>query len=271
MDIIEKINDIPEGLNVTSSFDRNKINVAKIVHNDGSLEYIYLDENQNKSLKVMEGSRIEPIMLYGSDKIKFQRAIYYTYGTSGKGKSLIAFVYSIQYHKLYPHDRIFYVCATDINDDENFSELDYVKQLDPEKIYDINMPTDDERELIKRLSDSLFIFDDIDMLPVDKKKIYTRFQFKLIEVGRKYNINLLIITHINLGGHNTKMILNEIDQYFTFKDTLENNGYLLKYLKMKQEDINKIKTSSWVCVNNKYGLIITPQSIMYKKVLKNIK
>lgn len=260
MDIIEKINDIPHGFAVSKHFDRDKINVAKLVAPNGSVEYVYLADTDNKSVQALEGTRVEPIILY----YNIQRGIYYVTGPSGVGKSLIAYVYSIQFHKLFPDDKIYYVCSTDIKDDENFGELDYVKALDPEKMYSMNMPIDEERELIKKLSNSLFIFDDIDMLPKEKKAIYTRLQGKIVETGRKYNINCLIISHVTLGGPHTKMILNEINQYFCFNDNIMNNGYLLKYLKIKPERLEEIKTNSWACFNNKYNLIITPSGIEYK-------
>lgn len=260
MDILDKINNIPKGLSVSKKFILNHINIAKLFI-DENVQYVYLDDNENKNMQIThEDTRLEPIIPYKN----IQRSIWYITGRSGCGKSRIAYVLTIQYNKINPNNRIFYVCSTDIKDDENFGDLDFVKALDPEKMYSLDMDMDEERELIKKLSNSLFIFDDVDMLPKEKKKIYTRLQSKLVEVGRKYNITLCIISHITLGGHNTKMILNEVDLYFCFKDNIENNGYLLNYLKYKPEYLKSIKTTSWVCFNNKYNCIITPKSINFR-------
>lgn len=260
MDILDKINDIPKGLSVSKRLNLKNINIAKLFIND-NIQYVYLDNNDYKNMQITyDDTRFEPIIPYRN----IQRSIWYITGKSGCGKSRIAYVLTIQYNKIYPDNRVFYVCSTDIKDDENFGDLDFVKALDPEKMYSLDMEMDEEKELIKKLSNSLFIFDDIDMLPKEKKKIYTRLQSKLVEVGRKYGITLCIISHITLGGHNTRMILNEVDLYFCFKDNIENNGYLLKYLKYSPEYLKNIKTTSWVCFNNKYDCIITPKNINFK-------
>lgn len=256
MEILDEINDIPRGLAISDKLNLKKINIAE-ANIDNDLNFIYLDDNDSKSVKLLDDCKFKPIIPY----LNIQRFIIYITGKSGCGKSLIAYTLVLQYHTIFPNNKIYYICATDIKDDENFGNLEYIKQIDPEKFYGNDMSIEDERELMKTISNSIFIFDDIDMVPKDKKKLYTRLQSKLVECGRKYNISIIIISHITLGGQNTKMILNEIDMYFCFKNNLKNNGYLINYLKYEKEDLYKLDTSSWICFNNKYDCIITPKTI----------
>lgn len=259
MDILDDINNIPEGFNISDTFDIKKINVAQIKEGD-NLGFIYLDDNKKTVLKTGGETKLEPIIPYK----KIQRWICYITGKSGCGKSRISYVLANQYNMINPNNKLYYYCATSMQDDENFSTLDFVEEIDVCKFYSMDMSPDDDKEIIKHFSNSLWIFDDLDMLPPDKKKICTRWQNKLVEVGRKYNISIIINSHIVLGGHNTKMLLNEVDLYFTFKGNIKNNGLLKKYYKYTDEELEDIKTTSWVCFNNRYDLIITPQSIKFK-------
>lgn len=263
MDILDEINDIPEGFETSLKFDPKKINVAQIKEN-GKVGFMYLEDNGKTSLNMKGNTKLEPIIPY----YKIQRWIAYITGKSGRGKSRISYVLANQYNFINPENKVFYYCATDIKDDQNFADCDFVTEIDVCKFYSLNMEPDEERELIKHFSKSLWIFDDLDMLPIEKKRICTRWQNKLVEVGRKYNISICINSHITLGGHNTKMLLNEVDLYFTFKDNIVNNGLLKKYYGFKDEELEKIKTTSWLCINNRYDLIITPQSIKFRNPQK---
>lgn len=261
MDILEDINNIPEGLAVAEKFDAKKINIAKLITNDHH-SYVYLADNKAKAIQSKDKeTRMEPVIPYKN----IERGVYYITGKSGTGKSLIALrVIATQYHKLYPQRNIFYCCATDLADDENFEEVKFIKPLNPLKIYSLDMPHEEEKKMIKELlSNSLVIFDDLDMAPNDQKKIYSRLQGKLIEVGRKFKISVCIISHLATNAHNTKMILNEIDLYFTFKDGLESNRLLTHYKKYKPEKLAGIKSQNptWVCFNFRYNCVMTSHSL----------
>lgn len=263
MDILDDINNIPEGFKVENKLDLNKINVAQIKKDD-NVGFIQLEDNGKTTLKTSEDTKIEPIIPYK----KTQRWIAYITGRSGCGKSRISYVLACQYNFINPKNKIYYYCATDLKDDENFSHCPFVKEIDISKFYSLDMEPEEEKELIKALSNSLFIFDDLDMIPKEKKKICTQFQNKLVEVGRKYNISICINSHVTLGGHNTKILLREVDLYFTFKDNIINNGLLKRYYGFKDEELENIQTTSWICINNKYNLLIGPRFIKFRNSQK---
>lgn len=261
MDILEEINNIPEGIAIADKFNRDNINIAKLI-TDNHESYVYLKNTDKKNLQSKnKETRIEPIIPYKN----IERGVYYITGKSGTGKSLIALrVIAKQYHQLYPKRNIFYCCSTDLKDDQNFEEVKFIKPLNPLKIYSLDMEPEEEKQMIKEfLSNSLVIFDDLDMAPKKEKAIYSRLQGKLIEVGRKFQISVCIISHLATNAHNTKMILNEIDLYFTFRDGLESNRLLTHYKKYSPEKLAGIKSQhpTWVCFNWRIGCIITSHSL----------
>jgi hypothetical protein len=256
-ELLEDINNMPDGLSVSNKFNKKLINVAKVV-TDEKNSYIYLEDNDKTIIQSNDHNttRFEPIIPYNN----IQRWVCYIYGQSGNGKSVLASQLAIQYKTLNPKNKVFYMCSTDISCDQNFSKLDFVKTLDIDKIYSFDMSQDEERDMIKNLlSNSLIIFDDLDM--AKNKKLITALQFKLIEVGRKFGCSIIIITHVNCAGHTTKLILNELDLYFCFKSGLKNNRLLETYNGYKKEDLEKIKTNSWCLFNLRYNCLITPQEV----------
>jgi len=267
--ILEDINNIPDGLNISDVFDTRKINVAKILTGDAK-SFVYLDNNDNTLISTLQDDK--KTSSYddeeNDDKTRFElvipyrveRWVGYIYGKAGQGKSLLASQLALQYKILNPKNKVFYVCSTEMAHDRNWRELDFVKPINANDIYSLDMTQDDEREMIEKLlSNSLVVFDDLDM--AKNKKLITALQFKLIEVGRKYGVSVLIITHVNCGGHQTKMILNELDMYFCFKNGLKNNRLLETYNGYKKDDLERIKTKSWVCFNFRYNVIVTPHMV----------
>lgn len=259
LSLLEDINNVPEGIKLVDNFDIKKINIAKVITGDKT-SYVQLADTKDTTIntKNRRETLIEPIIPYKG----VERGVYYITGRSGCGKSLIALrLIATQYHKLYPENKVFYCCSTDLKDDVHFQEVPFIKQLDPLKIYSLNMEADDEKQMIKELlSNSLVIFDDLDMARPDHKKIYTRLEFKILEVGRKFSTSLCIISHLITGGHQTTMLLREIDLYFTFKDSLLSNRLLLHYKQYKPEYLEELKSkvSSWICFNWRLNCIITP-------------
>lgn len=255
--ILDEINNIPDGLNVTPRFSKKNINVAKIT-TEPNKAYVYLDDNKKEEVKTTsKDTRIEPLIAYKGD-----RNLIYITGPSGAGKSIIAAEFSKQYKVLNPDNKIFYCCSTDIKDDRTWGALPFVTPIDICKIYTEDMDTEDEREMIKKLfTNSMIVFDDLDMLPKGQKKIMTRFQGKIVEVGRKYEISTIIISHIVCGGVNTKMILNETSQYVTFKGMIKGNRMLKMYKGFSDTFLESIKTTSFVSFNFRYNCYITPQIV----------
>lgn len=260
MEILETINNHPEGINVSPKFNRNKITVAKIVTGD-KRAYAYLDEGDKRVIQSKSAeTRFEPMIAYKGD-----RNLIYITGPSGAGKSLIAAEFSGQYKALNPDNKVFYCCSTDLKDDRTWGELEFVSPLDVSKFYTMDMEQEDEREMIKTMfSNSLIVFDDLDMLPPAQKKLMTRFQGKVVEVGRKYDISIIIISHIICGGVNTKMVLNETSLYVTFKSMISGNRLLKHYKGFTDDQLQDHKklTTSYIAYNFRYNTIISPKNII---------
>lgn len=256
-ELLETINDIPDGLGINERFSRKKINVAAITTGN-ERGYISLEDNTNRKIETTgDGTRIEPLIAYKGD-----RNLIYITGPSGAGKSIIASEFAKQYRVLNPDNRVYYCCSTDIKDDRTWGALDFVKAIDIVKLYESGYDPEIEGKMIKDLfTNSLIVFDDLDTLPSAKKKIMTRFQGKIVETGRKYEISCIIISHIVCGGVNTKMILNETNIYITFKGMIRGNRFLKHYKGLTDEQLESIRTTSWVAFNWRYGLVITPQSL----------
>lgn len=255
LEILEKINDIPEGLSLTDKFLKSNYNIAKVITN-GHTGYVKLDDNNKKEIisKNMK-TRFEPIIPYKN----IERWNCMIYGASGKGKTVIAGEFAKQFHHL-TGGNVYYICSTPIQDDRTFSQLtDFVKQMDVHQFYNDKMTKDEQREMIKGLfSNSLTIFDDNDMA-TDAKAI-TAFRNIIIEVGRKYGANTLFISHKNCDGNNTKMLLKELHLYICFKNGLSANRLLTEYYSFDKDYLKDIKknTKSWVCFNFQYDKVITP-------------
>jgi hypothetical protein len=91
----------------------------------------------------------------------------------------------------------------------------------------------------------------------------TRFQGKIVEVGRKYEISCIIISHIVCGGVNTKMVLNECNLYLSFKGMIKGNRLLKHYKGFTDEDLieHSKYTSSFICYNFRHNTIITSKIV----------
>ena len=256
-DLLDKINNLPEGIKISKKFNKNEINIASINTQDEKA-YVSLADNDNTFVESKTDlTKFEPIIAYKGD-----RNLIYITGPSGAGKSIIAAEFAKQYKILNKDNKVFYCCSTDMKDDRTWGPLDFVTPINICSIYSLDMPEEDEKEMIKKLfSNSMIVFDDLDMMPPSMKKVMTRFQGKIVEVGRKYEISCIIISHIICGGVNTKMILNECNLYITFKSMLKNNRFLKHYKGFTDEQLATIKTPSWAAFNYRYGYIITPKTI----------
>lgn len=259
MDILETLNNQPEGLDVSTKFSRKETNIAKIVTGNKSA-YVYLANNSKKMIEsTSDATRFEPLIAYKGD-----RNLIYITGPSGAGKSIIAAEFAKQYISLNPTNKVFYCCSTDIRDDRTWGELEFVKQLDVNKFYSDELEQEEEREMIREMfANSMIVFDDLDMLPPAKKKIMTRFQGKIVEVGRKYEISCVIISHIICGGVNTKMVLNECNMYITWKSMIKGNRLLKHYKGFADDTLEEHwrMTKSWICYNFRLNCIIAPKII----------
>ena len=244
------------------SFNFSKIGKPLAVINGGKYnkKKISVSENCNvsddeyvkefTSFNIPDEGRFQQI----PDKAK-EREILYIVGPSGSGKTTYATNYIKEVQKLHK-DYPLYIFST-LTDDFN--------DLDPKRIR-IDRDLVDNPIDIKEIQNSICVFDDIDVLP-DKKirESLLGTLNQILEIGRHYNVFLIMTNHLATNGKDTKRILNECHSitFFPQAGSGRNLTYLLEnYAGLDKKDIKKIKTlkSRWTTVFKHY-----PQSILAEK------
>jgi predicted AAA+ superfamily ATPase len=188
------------------------------------------------------------------DKNK-EREILYIVGASGSGKSTYATAYIKEVQKIHK-DYPLYVFSTLTDDFE---------ELDPKRIR-IDKDLIDNPITIEELKNSICVFDDIDVLPDKKVReslIGTLNQ--ILEVGRHFNVFLIMTNHLATNGKDTKRILNECHSItiFPHSGSGRNITYLLEnYAGLDKKDILKIRKlkSRWATIFKHY-----PQCVLSEK------
>ncbi len=244
------------------SFNFNKIGrqVAKINNGKYNGCKVYLSEEaideKNEYVKEFNAFNIP-------DEGKFQqmpnknlnREVVYIVGPSGSGKTTYTTNYIKEIQKIRK-DYPVYIFSS-LNDD--YKELD-VKRVKIDKSL-VDNPISAEE-----LANSICVFDDVDVL--SDKKIRTSLLSTLdqvLEIGRHFNIYLIMTNHLASNGKDTRRILNECHTitYFPQAGGGGNLNYMLeKYggLNKKQiEAIKKLKTR-WATLYRHY-----PQFILTEK------
>lgn len=174
------------------------------------------------------------------------RFIIFLSAESGSGKTLMSFIFILQYMHHYKRRPVYYICNTKYTDDENLKSLK-LQQLDTENI--------DEYK-IEDFRDSLIVVDDTDFHP-DHKKIM-KFMNTVVECGRKFGISLIYSSHIH-SKLSESPIYKEVSLYCTFPNALINNRMIDNNLKIPEEMINNLKEEkhAFICFNKVYRSIIT--------------
>jgi len=267
-EILEKINNIPNKFTIEEKYDKDSYIVAKVVKNKDHA-FVKLDKKGKPFLKIdiddddndekIPEIRFEPWIPY---KI-IERLIIFIFGASGKGKTLIAGEIVKQYKELYK-GRVFYICSTKIEDDRTLKGISHlITQIDASKICNKKTTEEDMHEILSQgFKNSLVIFDDNDMNKNAKTSIFP-LRDHIIEKGRKYNISCCFISHKNCDSHNTRMLLNEISIYVTYKNKILKNRLLNTYYGFEDKFLKDVKnsTKSFAWFNFAYEKIVTPYYI----------
>lgn len=214
-----------------------------IVSRQGATKYINNDENSDIMRMEIDDDRYR---IEAHIPLKVQRIISILSGESGSGKTLLAYLQALQYKKYHPRNRMFYICSTSYQDDENMQKLP-LTQLDTENM-------DEYR--IEDFMNSLLIFDDTDYSG-DNKKIM-KFLNKATETGRKFGVSIIFCTHIH-SKLNASVVYKEAQLYTTFGNSLINNRMLENNLKIPKDIIEFLKSypHGYITFNNLYKACIT--------------
>jgi len=139
-----------------------------------------------------------------------KRSCIYINGPSGVGKSYFCNKYCELYSKLNPDNKVYLV--SHITDDPAFQEL-----VDKKIVIRINIDETDFSQVTKKeIKNSLFIFDDTDLLRGIRGDNLQYFKERLLEIGRHQNASLLITSHTFSNYQKTRRILNEITIFVLF-------------------------------------------------------
>ena len=193
----------------------------------------------------------------------------------GTGKGIFAAGIAEDYHKLNPTHKIYYVCSTSKNLDENMKNMKFVKDFDIGELNNFKIlnakPTDeitdenkDAGELLENYQNSLFIFDDVDELSKNVKQKINMLEKICISLGRKKGISICKISHYETNGHETRLMLKELDYYITMKDSAVQTNRLLK--NYRKTDLNQfLEEETYLIFNFKYGYCITNKRVFMLK------
>jgi hypothetical protein len=210
------------------------------------------------------------IILGKTDPLKFQhvpddtkeRDILYITGPSGSGKSTYTLNYLKEYRLKYKKRPIYVLSA--LKEDETLDKMPGLKRI----LVDDKMHTSPlEAELF---ADSCVVADDTDCIS-DKKireAVITLIN-QILEIGRHFNISLIMTNHLATSGKDTKRILNESHAitYFPFSGAAHGIKYLLEeYAGVSKKDALKAKKSGsrWVTVFKNYPMVIMTETMMFQ-------
>jgi hypothetical protein len=224
---------------------------------DKNKVYLSTEPNDNEYIKEFTNLELNNDSKFQQIPSDNNREILYIVGASGSGKTTYATNYIKELRKV-KKDIPLYIFST-LQDD--------YKELEPNRIKMdeglINDPIQAEE-----LKDSIVIFDDVDCISdknIKKSVWYTLTQ--CLEIGRHYNVYVVMTNHIACGGESTKKILNE-SYSITFFPQSGSSGNLMTLLKnhcgLSKKDIEKIKTlkTRWCTIYKHY-----PQCIMSERNL----
>ena len=223
-------------------------NIQLNLENNGDvIAIIKKDKKMAAVVSLGEGSKFgtNDLILKGDDElfqlipnVKKERSCRAIFGQAGSGKSFWCCEYIKEYIKLYPKRPIY--LFTTIT-----SEIGCLKEIKKIKIIELNESFANDDIPLEEFKQSLCLFDDVDNIRNKqlKKKLFQTLN-DCLQVGRKFEIEVLITFHIATAGNDTKIILNECNSVsFNYK-TFGNRAlkYLLDaYLGLDKKQIERIK------------------------------
>lgn len=205
------------------------------------------DKKKDATVSLGEGSKFgtDDLILEGEDEhfqlipnTKKERSCHAIFGQAGSGKSFWCCQYIKEYIKVHPK-RPVYLFTTITSD------IGCLKDIKKIKVVELNSGFANDDIPMEDLKQSLCLFDDIDNIRDKnlKKKLFQTLNDTL-QVGRKFEIDVLITFHVANAGNDTKIILNECNSISFNYRTFGNRAlkYLLDaYLGLDKKQIDRIK------------------------------
>ena len=192
--------------------------------------------------------------------------VYYICGPRGSGKTSLAVSIANVYNRMKPENRIFLFCET-ANSEQNqriFGTLENLHVIPLDETL-ITQPLD-----LEELRDSMVIFDDVETLGKveieefdGKKTKYRKYDLttiiqelkdKIIQNGRHFNMDVLILAHMLFSYTKSRKVLEELN-YLVFFNGATGATHVSRYLKnflgLDAKQIQKItkQSSRWTLVS----------------------
>jgi energy-coupling factor transporter ATP-binding protein EcfA2 len=189
-----------------------------------------------------------------------KREILYITGPSGSGKSTYTLNYLKQYKKKFKKNEIWLFSA--LTEDET------IDKAKPKRIIiDDRLVT--EPLNIEDFTDSLVIFDDIDVIKVKEHRsaVYDMLN-SILETGRHFNISCIITNHLPTAGKDTRRVINECHSitYFPQAGSAGQMKRLLQdYIGLDRDTIKRIRklNTRWATVFKNFPMCILTEKLIF--------
>ena len=222
--------------------------------------------------KILKDYKIYPLPNMNKD-VDMRRTTVYSVGVGGSGKTYLAMFFASLYHQLYPDNKIFYFTCNPAKNDpsiDKFHMEDIIERIDVRKFslewYGINekgMLYDEDSPL----NNSLQIFDDLDVLDGEERKMMWKYITFTNESLRKLDVSSYVMSHSPSDGRITAKFLKELKIYVIYPSlnfrACQNDRVLYHYLKYKASEIYNLCNlpSRWVWINETKRIVITENQI----------
>ena len=235
------------------SFEQGR-KIAVIKGGDRDGQYLYMRESSMGLKEVVMGKdeKLQPV----PDRDIVEKI--YISAPSGAGKSTFTANWIREFKKMFRKDEIYLFSS--IASDRVLDKQDPTRIILDEEL--LNDPID-----VEELDQSLVIFDDTDTIRDKEMRVYLEgLRDHILEVGRHFDVRLLITSHLLSNYSSTRRVLNEATCVVVFPKSGSGTYHIKNFLKIYCGlDSKQIKRflnlpSRWVAIYRSY-----PQYVVYEK------
>jgi hypothetical protein len=223
----------------------------------------FIKKANKKEITVNNSSNIylNPYNRFG----KRERNVYFISGASGSGKSTYAakIIKNLQeYYKenKTPKELVIFSLKTKGEDPafDQFKKAIYInlKELAENELGDLET---------RYFKNKIVLFDDVDILPKKILLVVQHVQSLMLELGRSYNIDTIVIHHAANNRSQTKLILQEVRSVILFPETMAYHSLkytLIDKLGLEKDILLKVKRYERLEIVPLFKLIIHPRGCL---------